>query len=196
MFTSRAEFRLLLRQDNADVRLTPKANAIGLASDERLERVKEKLKNTKEVIDYFKNQSVSPDEINEALSLVESSPISQKVKAFSVLSRPNVNINTFKNNLENFEIALSSYDDESLEAAEILMKYEGYLDKERDFAAKQNRLEYVQITDSFEYKGLVSLSAEAKDKLSKVKPKTLGQAARISGITPSDISVLMIHLGR
>jgi tRNA uridine 5-carboxymethylaminomethyl modification enzyme len=196
MFTSRAEFRLLLRQDNADIRLTPKSFELGLASKDRLDRVNQKLKDTEKIIDIFKNQSVSPEELNALLEQRESSPLVQKVKAFSVLARPNIDINLFKHGVDTFSQMLESYDDETLEEAEILMKYEGYLEKEKDFAAKQNRLEYVEIKDTFDFKALVSLSAEAKDKLSKVKPKTLGQASRISGITPSDISVLMIHLGR
>jgi tRNA uridine 5-carboxymethylaminomethyl modification enzyme len=196
MFTSRAEFRLLLRQDNADIRLTPKSFELGLASKERLDRVNQKIKDADQIIDIFKNQSVSPEEMNQLLEQRDSSPLVQKVKAFSVLSRPNVDINLFKNGVDSFAEALAGYDDETLEEAEVLMKYEGYLEKEKDFAAKQNRLEYVEIKEAFDFKAVVSLSAEAKDKLTKIKPKTLGQASRISGITPSDISVLMIHLGR
>jgi tRNA uridine 5-carboxymethylaminomethyl modification enzyme len=118
------------------------------------------------------------------------------VKAFGILARPNLNIKEFTNTIEEVATDLGLYDEETLEAAEILMKYEGYIDKEREFAEKQTRLEYVAIKDEFDYKNIVSLSAEAKDKLTKIKPLTLGQASRISGITPSDISVLMIHLGR
>ena len=196
MFTSRAEFRLLLRQDNADIRLTPKSFELGLASKERLDRVNQKVEDAEKIIDTFKNLSVSPEEMNELLESRESAPLAQKVKAFSVLARPNIDINLFKTGVPSFAQALESFDDETLEEAEVLMKYEGYLEKEKEFAAKQTRLEYVEIKESFDFKSVVSLSAEAKDKLSKIKPKTLGQASRISGITPSDISVLMIHLGR
>jgi tRNA uridine 5-carboxymethylaminomethyl modification enzyme len=196
MFTSRAEYRILLRQDNADVRLTPKSHELGLASKERLERVQEKIKNTAEIIKYFKNKSIAPEDFNLRLGELDSAPIVQKVKAFGILARPNLNIKEFTNTIEEVATDLSLYDEETLEAAEILMKYEGYIDKEREFAEKQTRLEYVAIKDEFDYKNIVSLSAEAKDKLTKIKPLTLGQASRISGITPSDISVLMIHLGR
>jgi tRNA uridine 5-carboxymethylaminomethyl modification enzyme len=196
MFTSRAEYRILLRQDNADVRLTPKSHELGLASKERLERVQEKIKNSAEIIKYFKNKSIAPEDFNTRLGELDSAPIVQKVKAFGILARPNLNIKEFTNSIEEVATDLSLYDEETLEAAEILMKYEGYIDKEREFAEKQTRLEYVAIKDEFDYKNIVSLSAEAKDKLTKIKPRTLGQASRISGITPSDISVLMIHLGR
>jgi len=196
MFTSRAEYRILLRQDNADVRLTPKSHELGLASRERLERVQEKIKNTAEIIKYFKNKSIAPEDFNLRLGELDSAPIVQKVKAFGILARPNLNIKEFTNTIEEVATDLGLYDAETLEAAEILMKYEGYIDKEREFAEKQTRLEYVAIKDEFDYKNIVSLSAEAKDKLTKIKPLTLGQASRISGITPSDISVLMIHLGR
>ena len=196
MFTSRAEYRILLRQDNADVRLTPKSHELGLASRERLERVQEKIKNTAEIIKYFKNKSIAPEDFNLRLGELDSAPIVQKVKAFGILARPNLNIKEFTNTIEEVATDLGLYDEETLEAAEILMKYEGYIDKEREFAEKQTRLEYVAIKDEFDYKNIVSLSAEAKDKLTKIKPLTLGQASRISGITPSDISVLMIHLGR
>jgi tRNA uridine 5-carboxymethylaminomethyl modification enzyme len=196
MFTSRAEYRILLRQDNADVRLTPKSHELGLASKERLERVQEKIKNSAEIIKYFKNKSSAPEDFNTRLGELDSAPIVQKVKAFGILARPNLNIKEFTNSIEEVATDLSLYDEETLEAAEILMKYEGYIDKEREFAEKQTRLEYVAIKDEFDYKNIVSLSAEAKDKLTKIKPRTLGQASRISGITPSDISVLMIHLGR
>jgi len=196
MFTSRAEYRILLRQDNADVRLTPKMHEIGLASKSRLERVNEKIKNSSEIIKYFKNKSIAPEDFNNRLEELESAPIIQKVKAFGILARPNLSIHEFINNIPEVANDLSIYDQETLEQAEILMKYEGYIEKEREFAEKQTRLEYVAIKDEFDYKNIVSLSAEAKDKLTKIKPRTLGQAARISGITPSDISVLMIYMGR
>jgi len=196
MFTSRAEYRILLRQDNADVRLTPKAHELGLASESRLHRVNEKIKQSAEIIKYFKNKSIAPEDFNDKLIELDSAIMPQKAKAFGILSRPNVGIKDFMDAIEEVKNDLAIYDDEAIEQAEILMKYDGYIDKEKEFAEKQTRLEYVEIKDEFDYKKIISLSAEAKDKLSKIKPRTLGQASRISGITPSDISVLMIHIGR
>jgi len=196
MFTSRAEYRILLRQDNADIRLTPKAFEIGLASQERLNRVNEKIKNAQEIIKYFKTESIDPEEINPALELIGSSPIVQKVKMFGVLTRPTITLLDFALNSPKVKEFISKYDLDSIEQAEILMKYEGYISKEHELVDKQNRLEDLVLHDDFDYKRLTSLSAEAREKLTKVRPRTIGQASRISGITPSDISILMVYLGR
>lgn len=196
MFTSRAEYRILLRQDNADIRLTPKAYEIGLAKKERLDRVQLKQKQTTEIIAYFKKESIDPSEINPALEAIGSAPISQKVKMFGVLARPGVTLLDFAIYSPKVKEFISKYDLESIEQAEILMKYEGYISKEHELADKQTRLEDLVLHDDFDYKRLTSLSAEAREKLTKIKPRTIGQASRISGITPSDISILMIYLGR
>ncbi|OFY87915.1 MAG: tRNA uridine-5-carboxymethylaminomethyl(34) synthesis enzyme MnmG [Bacteroidetes bacterium RIFCSPLOWO2_12_FULL_35_15] len=196
MFTSRAEYRILLRQDNADIRLTPKAYEIGLAKKERLDRVQLKQKQTTEIIAYFKKESIDPSEINPALEAIGSAPISQKVKMFGVLARPGVTLLDFAIYSQKVKEFISKYDLESIEQAEILMKYEGYISKEHELADKQTRLEDLVLHDDFDYKRLTSLSAEAREKLTKIKPRTIGQASRISGITPSDISILMIYLGR
>ncbi len=196
MFTSRAEYRILLRQDNADIRLTPKAYEIGLASKERYERVLQKQKDVNEIISYFKKESIEPSEINAALEAIGSAAIIQKVKMFGILARPNVTLLDFALESERVKSFISNYDLETIEEAEILMKYEGYISKEHELVDKQLRLEDLILHDDFDYARLTSLSMEAREKLTKVRPRTLGQASRISGITPSDISILMVYLGR
>jgi tRNA uridine 5-carboxymethylaminomethyl modification enzyme len=195
MFTSRAEYRILLRQDNADIRLTPKSFELGLAKKERLDRMQLKQKEANEIIKYFKTESIEPHEINPFLETINSSPITQKVKMFGVLTRPTINLMDFVASPKVKEF-ISLYDLESIEQAEILMKYEGYISKEHELADKQTRLEELVLLDDFDYKRLTSLSTEAREKLNKIKPRTIGQASRISGINPSDISILMVYLGR
>ena len=196
MFTSRAEYRILLRQDNADMRLTPKSYEIGLAKKERTEKVLLKQKHSNEIINYFKTESIDPDEINPVLNELNSSPTVQKVKMFGILTRPNITLLDFTKFSQKAEKFISKYDSESIEQAEILMKYEGYISREHELAERQNRLEDLNLHDDFDYQRLTSLSAEAREKLSKIRPRTIGQASRISGITPSDISILMVYLGR
>jgi tRNA uridine 5-carboxymethylaminomethyl modification enzyme len=196
MFTSRAEYRILLRQDNADTRLTPLGFKIGLASMDRMNKVEQKVKHVDEIVAFIKNESISPEEINPLLTDRESSSINQKVKMFGILSRPNIDLALFKNNIERIENSLNEYKEDELEQAEILVKYEGYIQKEKELVEKQYRLESLVLHDDFDYERLTSLGAEAREKLNKVRPKTIGQAARISGITPSDISILMVYLGR
>jgi tRNA uridine 5-carboxymethylaminomethyl modification enzyme len=196
MFTSRAEYRILLRQDNADIRLTPKGCEIGLAKKERLLGVERKEKEAQKIISFFKSESISPEEINPALITKESAPLNQKVKMFGVLSRPNIELKDFLEASAKTKEFISEFHNESIEQAEILMKYEGYIEKEKELANKLNRLEDIRLKEDFDYKKISTLSSEAKEKLSKIRPKTLGQASRISGITPSDMSVLLIHLGR
>jgi tRNA uridine 5-carboxymethylaminomethyl modification enzyme len=196
MFTSRAEYRILLRQDNADTRLTPLGFKIGLASQDRMNRVDKKLKHVDELVSFIKNESISPEEINTFLAEQDSAPIHQKVKMFGILSRPNIDLALFKNNIKRIEDSFINYKEEELEQAEILVKYEGYIQKEKELVEKQYRLESLVLHDDFDYARLTSLGAEAREKLNKVRPKTIGQAARISGITPSDISILMVYLGR
>ncbi len=196
MFTSRAEFRILLRQDNCDIRLTPLSYAFGLADKRRYDRVQEKMKGTSEIIEYYKNESIHPDEINALLQSVGSMEIEQKMKAFSILSRPNIGIEEMNSSCEQLARFSSSYDSETLEEAGILMKYEGYIRKEKEIAEKQMRLEGVTLNDLLDYNTIKSLSIEAREKLTRFMPKTLGQASRISGVNPSDIAILMVHIGR
>jgi tRNA uridine 5-carboxymethylaminomethyl modification enzyme len=196
MFTSRAEYRILLRQDNADIRLTEIGNKIGLASDERLENVKLKIHNTNEIVKYFKKTSVTPDEINPILEEYNTTPIPQNYKLMQIVTRPQLDINILKDKVSSIGNFLNKYNEDEILQAEILMKYEGYLEKEQLMVEKMNRLENVNINEDFDFTSIHNLSNEARQKLNKQKPRTLGQAARISGISPSDISVLMIHLGR
>lgn len=196
MFTSRAEYRILLRQDNADVRLTPRSYELGLASKERFDRVQEKVKNANSIIKYFKNESINPEEMNPVLEAMESSPLTQRVRMFSVLSRPGISIYDFVNASPAASDFLSQFRRDDVEQAEILMKYEGYIQRESEVADKLGRLDHVQLGDDLNYAQLTSLSAEAREKLAHIRPKTLGQASRISGISPADISVLMVYIGR
>ncbi len=196
MFTSRAEYRILLRQDNADTRLTPLSYEIGLAKEDRFKRVNEKIKGAKEITSQIKNESLEPSKINPILTDLGSMEIDQKVKAFSILSRPNIGIKDVAKGSEKIENYLEQFDAETIEKAEIEMKYEGYIQKEQETANKVSRLEDLILHDNLDYHSLKSLSTEAREKLTKFKPKTLGQASRISGINPSDISVLMVHIGR
>ncbi|MDA0317086.1 MAG: tRNA uridine-5-carboxymethylaminomethyl(34) synthesis enzyme MnmG [Bacteroidetes bacterium] len=197
MFTSRAEYRTLLRQDNADLRLTPKGHELGIASDERLKRMELKLKQSNEFVSFFKKQSVRPAEANPVLESKGSSPIKQSDKMFKIFSRPNINIK----DVRKFE-AVESYikkenlDDEVIEQAEIQIKYSGYIQKEKNNADKLTRLEYVKIPKDFDYSQVKSMSYEGREKLSSIQPVTVAQASRISGVSPNDISVLLVFLGR
>lgn len=196
MFTSRAEYRLLLRQDNADVRLTPIAHGIGLASQDRLDAVNLKVKQYNEVIAHFKNTSIEPEIINPFLNTINSAPVSQKLRYNTILSRPNISIANIIEADKELKQRLQSYSSSVLEQAEILMKYEGYIERERDNAEKLKRLEDLVIKPDFNFDNIGGLGAEAKEKLRKFKPASIGQASRISGINPADISVLLIHMGR
>ena len=197
MFTSRAEYRTLLRQDNADLRLTPKGHELGIASDERLKRMEFKLKQSNDFISFFKKQSVKPEEANPVLESKGSSPIKQSDKMFKIFSRPNITIN----DVRKFE-AVETYvnkkklDDEVIEQAEIQIKYSGYIQKEKNNADKLIRLEYVKIPKEFNYSKVKSMSYEGREKLSAIQPVTVAQASRISGVSPNDISVLLVFLGR
>jgi tRNA uridine 5-carboxymethylaminomethyl modification enzyme len=196
MFTSRAEYRVLLRQDNADIRLTRLGHAIGLASDERLARVEEKVLGASAIHKYFRNQSIAPEAINPFLATMGSSEINQKIKLYNIISRPEMHLELIRTALPELNKFLSAYDEEITEQAEINMKYEGYIEKEQQLVDKMNRLEDVVISDNFDFRKLTSLSIEAREKMSKIRPRTLGQASRISGVSPSDISVLMVYMGR
>ena len=197
MFTSRAEYRTLLRQDNADLRLTPKGFEIGLASKERMERVLEKQRKTDLLIAFLENTSVKPEEINPILAERELALVSQSLKLFKVATRPQLAFDDLKDisSLKQF-VDNNSIDAEIIEQAEIHLKYSGYIDKEKNNADKLNRLENVLIPSSFDYHKLNSLSTEARQKLTKIKPTSISQASRISGVSPSDISVLLVYMGR
>ncbi|MCX2679057.1 tRNA uridine-5-carboxymethylaminomethyl(34) synthesis enzyme MnmG [Galbibacter sp. EGI 63066] len=197
MFTSRAEYRTLLRQDNADLRLTPKSFDLGLASEKRLKRMQEKEKMSNSFVEFFRETSVKPEEINPILETVNSSPMKQQDKMFKIFSRPNVTLDHMRKVKAVDEYILEhQLDTEVLDQAEIQVKYSGYIQKEKNNADKLNRLEEIKIPENFEYDKLKSLSFEAKEKLKKIKPRTLSQASRISGVSPSDISVLLVYMGR
>ncbi len=193
MFTSRAEYRILLRQDNADIRLTPLSYEIGLASKERFDAVQQKQSNIKQLIQELQALSVSPEKVNDYFSEIKSSPIKQKTKADKLISRPNVSLQQL---LKTVDFDVSSYSFEEIESAEIYIKYNGYIKREQENADKLKRLENVKIPANIDYSSFSSLSAEAREKLTAIKPATLGQASRISGVSPADISVLMVYLGR
>lgn len=196
MFTSRSEYRLLLRQDNADVRLTPLSHAIGFASQERMDRVSAKISNYESLITYFKNTSAEPSEANPYLESINSSPLTQKWRYFNVLSRPDVTIEGLAACCQDIKNLVAGMDNETVMQAEILMKYEGYIEREKENADKVSKLDSYKIKPDFDYKAVKSLSLEARDKLTKLRPATIGQASRISGINPADISVLLVHLGK
>ncbi|MFD1769269.1 tRNA uridine-5-carboxymethylaminomethyl(34) synthesis enzyme MnmG [Sphingobacterium suaedae] len=194
MFTSRAEHRLLLRQDNADVRLTPLAYKLGLVSEERLDLVNKKIRNADLLVSYMREHSVSTDQMNPVLLELGSSELAQKTRLFSVLSRPQVNILDLAKASVEFSTFLNTFDADTIEQAEIKVKYDSYFEKEMEIVNKMKKMEDKEINPDFDYKSLSSLSIEAREKLLKVKPRTLGQASRISGVSPSDISVLMVHM--
>lgn len=197
MFTSRAEYRTLLRQDNADFRLTPKGHALGLASDERLIRMEKKLSQSSEMVNFFRETSLKPEEANPVLEAKGSAPMAQPDKMFKVLSRPQIDLEDFlKFDKVAAYVAERDLDREVIEQAEIQVKYSGYIEKEKNHADKLNRLEDAIIPDNFDFDKIKSISIEAKQKLNKIRPKTIAQASRISGVSPSDISVLLIHMGR
>ncbi len=197
MFTSRAEYRTLLRQDNADIRLTPKGYDLGIASEKRLRRMEEKLSKTEAFVSFFRTQSVKPDEANPVLESKNSAPIRQSDKMFKVFSRPNIDIEDVRK-----FAAVDAYindhdlDREVIEQAEIQVKYSGYIAKEKNNADKLTRLEYVKIPAGYDYSQIKSMSYEAREKLEKVQPTTVAQASRISGVSPNDISVLLVYMGR
>ncbi|MBS1764022.1 MAG: tRNA uridine-5-carboxymethylaminomethyl(34) synthesis enzyme MnmG [Bacteroidetes bacterium] len=200
MFTSRAEFRTLLRQDNADIRLTPISYGLGLASRERFEKVQKKTAMVNELIELCRTTSIAPSDVNAMLSSKESAEIGQKIKANQLVLRPNIGLNDIISCSEKINSFYAEIEkdlqQEVLEQAEISIKYESYIEKEFEYVEKVNRLEDVQLFEDFDYSRITSLSLEAKQKLSKMKPRTLGQASRISGISPADISVLMVYIGR
>ncbi len=197
MFTSRAEYRILLRQDNADIRLTQKGYELGLASKERLDRLNTKLSYIEKLKTFFATTSAIPEEINPILEALGSSKIPQKTKLTKIMSRPQVSFENLEKiaSIQGF-LAEFGRDNEAIEQAFIQIKYSGYIEREKDNAAKITRLENIKIPADFEYDKLASLSNEAKQKLKAIQPKTIAHAGRISGVSPSDISVLLVYMGR
>lgn len=197
MFTSRAEYRMLLRQDNADKRLTEKSHKIGLATKSRLNKMKSKYSNAEKLINFLKKQSVSPEQINPVLKKKKSALVKQSGKSEKILSRPNIGLSDLMlvKDIKR-EVDLFGLNQEEKDQAEIQIKYSGYINKEKNNADKLNRLEAVKIPNKFDYSKIKSMSAEAKEKLIKVRPKTISQASRISGVSPNDISVLLVYMGR
>jgi len=196
MFTSRAEHRLLLRQDNADIRLSPIGHSLGLINDERLDLVNQKVANSDAIVEFSKKQAIDMNQANALLQDLGTSALNQTVKVFNLLSRPQVGINDIRTVSPNFNEFLDQFDKETIEQAEIKIKYESYFEKEKEIVNKMQKMEDKDINPNFDYSQLVSLSKEAREKLLKIKPRTLGQASRISGVSPSDISVLMVHISK
>ena len=196
MFTSRAEYRILLRQDNADIRLSEKSHKLGLAEEDRLRRLDQKVAGMNELKKFFKEYSVSPEELNGVLASVNSAELKQKLKLEKVLARPNVDIALLEKGVLPLHEMRQQFDNEIFESAEIEMKYESYIQKEVELADKMLRLEDIRLNPDFDYSDLKSLSIEARQKLAKLRPETLGQASRISGVSPADVQVLMVRLGR
>ncbi len=196
MFTSRAEYRLMLRQDNGDIRLTEKGYKLGLADEDRLKAVEKKIAETESLVQFFTKTSITPKEANPLLESLSTAPIPQNYKLNQILSRPQISMKDMVNGLTLVNDFAKDLSEDTLLQAEVLMKYEGYLEKEQLLVEKMNRLEDFRIGDDFDFHTVKSISLEAREKLSRQKPRTLGQAARISGISPSDVSVLMVHLGR
>ncbi|WP_186757229.1 tRNA uridine-5-carboxymethylaminomethyl(34) synthesis enzyme MnmG [Echinicola salinicaeni] len=196
MFTSRAEFRLLLRQDNADLRLTELGHKLGLASDERLDKMMDKKNDTAKLINDLKQKKLSPDSINTGLEDLQTATIKEKITVEKLLKRPQLGLQTIKNLDEELNSYLSRYPKQVLEQAEIQVKYNSYIEKEQQMVEKLNNMENFKIPLNFDYLSVPALSAEGKQKLSKVKPETLGQASRISGVSPADLSILTVYLGR
>ncbi len=197
MFTSRAEYRTLLRQDNADLRLTPKGYAIGLATEDRLRRMEKKEQKSEAFIDFFKTTSFNPDDINPILNSVSSAQVKQADKMYKVFSRPNVTMDHMLQLREVAEfVTVNELGKEVMEQTEIQVKYSGYIEKEKNNADKLQRLENIKIPEGFDYSKLKSLSFEAREKLNAIRPVTISQASRISGVSPSDISVLLVFMGR
>jgi tRNA uridine 5-carboxymethylaminomethyl modification enzyme len=199
MFTSRAEYRILLRQDDADFRLTSLGYELGLASERRYKLSIDKLEKRNAIIDGSKKILVKPDQINETLVKLNSSEIKQPIRVHDLLLRPEINISNIILEINEFGKLLDEglgTTHDILESVEIAIKYAGYIDREKQIAEKIVRLEGIKISDDFDYSKFLSLSTEARQKLTRIKPSTIGQATRISGISPSDINVILVHLGR
>ncbi len=196
MFTSRAEYRILLRQDNADLRLTELSYNLGFAETERIERVEKKQKATSEIIDLLKNNSIEPQEIDNFLVEKGTTVLPQKMKLEKIVLRPQISLLDMTEHVAAVKTLLGTYEDEFLEQAEISVKYEGYIEKEKELVRKMQKVEKLKLKPDFDYNSIPSLSIEARQKLNKIKPETVGQAGRISGVSPADIAVLMVYLSK
>jgi tRNA uridine 5-carboxymethylaminomethyl modification enzyme len=199
MFTSRAEYRILLRQDNADMRLTPYAEKLGIADENRQQKFHAKKENVDKIIDFCKNFSIKAHKINPFIESVGSTPLRNGCKLYDLINRPQVTLDNISIQIPAFRELLNNIPqdaEETIEAAEIEMKYHGYISRERDLADKMQRLESIKIQGRFNYEELTQLSTEARQKLTAINPETLAQASRIPGVSPSDISVLLVLLGR
>jgi tRNA uridine 5-carboxymethylaminomethyl modification enzyme len=196
MFTSRAEFRTLLRQDNADLRLTEKSYSIGLASHKRMDKVLNKLSAVNKIKRDLQIISIEPDEVNNYLEKIGSTPIYEKQKALKLLLRPDVSLSEMINKISELNKQFKNYSKDIIEQAEIQIKYERYIEKEQELAVKMSAMENALIPESFNYDKISALSTEAMQKFKKIKPRTLGQASRISGVSPSDVQILMVYMGR
>jgi tRNA uridine 5-carboxymethylaminomethyl modification enzyme len=197
MFTSRAEHRILLRQDNADLRLTPLVEALGMQGlNERMDRVRIKGDGIKKIDHLLSSGNADPGQVNPFLESIGSATISQKIKLDVLLSRPHISLENILPYLPHLKDALAPFDAETIALAEVDVKYRGYIEREQEMVDKMNRLEELVLHDTLDYARISSLSAESREKLTRLKPRTLGQASRISGVSPSDISVLLVHIGR
>jgi tRNA uridine 5-carboxymethylaminomethyl modification enzyme len=199
MFTSRAEYRILLRQDNADERLTKKASQLGLASNERVELLTKKEEKVEEIIDFVRNFSIKADRINPFLERIGTSPLKQGMKLLELLTRPHIDLELMAQDVAPLKELLETIGErreEIIESADIKIKYSGYIKRERMMADKITRLEEIRIKDKFNYNNIQSLSTEARQKLTKINPETIAQAGRIPGVSPNDISVLLVLMGR
>jgi len=196
MFTSRAEFRTLLRQDNADLRLTEISYRLGLASEDRMQRVLKKRNQVEEIKSLLSSTAIAPDDINPFFEEIGSASITEKQKLEKIVLRPNVELSAIQTKVNKVKELLSPFDVESIEQAEIQTKYQVYIDKEKDLVARMRQLEDLEIPEQFDYQRIISLGSEAREKLNRVRPKTLGQASRISGINPADVQILMVYMGR
>jgi tRNA uridine 5-carboxymethylaminomethyl modification enzyme len=196
MFTSRAEFRTLLRQDNADLRLTEASYRMGLASQERMDKVLQKRKEVEELKEVLRSTAIEPEEVNPYFEKIESASIVEKQKAEKILLRPSVGLKDMRKEVAKIDQILNGYSSESVEQAEIQVKYQVYIDKEKELVERMRQLEDLEIPEQFDYQRIISLGIEAREKLNRIRPRTLGQASRISGINPSDVQILMVYMGR
>jgi tRNA uridine 5-carboxymethylaminomethyl modification enzyme len=196
MFTSRAEYRTLLRQDNADLRLTERSYRLGLAGEDRFQRMKEKRKGVEEIKKWLAEIALDPEEANNLLAEKASSPLRQKQKAIQLLLRPDIDLSALKKHVAKIEKGLDAFNRETLEQAEVQIKYEVYINKEQELVERMSQLEDLSIPENFNFDNLKSISTEARQKFNRIRPRTLGQASRISGVTPSDVQVLMVYMGR
>jgi len=196
MFTSRAEFRTLLRQDNADLRLTELSYKLGLAKQERKDKVSEKKESVERIKKTLKEVFIAPEEINNYLDSIKSAKIVEKQKAERILLRPDIELENLMKEIPGLKSILQKYTREEIEQASIQIKYDVYIEKEKELVNRMGQLENLSIPEAFDYKKIAALGNEAREKLTRIKPQTLGQASRISGINPSDVQILMVYMGR